>query len=130
MANPSASPTVSALPARTGRRIASRACISPPPRGAGTETLSTGDHRALERSLRLELDMPDVALPTKTFLPSLSDLERDLRAQEDSEEAFGSILSFAVPPYNRPARPGGALCGALAPPPPRAAATAGRGGRA
>ena len=47
------------------------------------ESLSAADFHALTRSLREELDVPDAPTPSVGFLPSLSDVDRDLRVQEE-----------------------------------------------
>jgi len=60
------------------------------------ETLSAADFHALSRSLREELDVPDVPTPTIGFLPSLSDVDRDLRLQEDRGDAFSTLVDYAV----------------------------------
>lgn len=54
------------------------------------------DFHALTRSLREELDVPDVQTPSIGFLPSLSDVDRDLRSQEDRGDAFNSLVNYAV----------------------------------
>jgi hypothetical protein len=37
-----------------------------------------------------------VPMPSVGFLPSLSDVDRDLRYQEDRGDAFSSLVNYAV----------------------------------
>ena len=60
------------------------------------ESLSAADFHALTRSLREELDVPDAPTPSVGFLPSLSDVDRDLRVQEDRGDAFSALVNYAV----------------------------------
>ena len=65
-------------------------------RADGQRCFLSADFHALTRSLREELDVPDVQTPSIGFLPTLSDVDRDLRTQEDRGDAFNSLVNYAV----------------------------------
>jgi len=60
------------------------------------ESLSSADYRALCKSLKNELDIPDFDIPSIGFLPSTSDIDKESRAREERAEAFKSLVDYAV----------------------------------